>query len=107
MGKDKFIEDQISQAVARGKFDNLPGKGRPLDLDAYFSTPEDLRLCYSILKNGDFVPEEVQLLKDVEALKTRLANCSSDAERARIEKAVTEKMLGFNLLMDKRKGNRR
>jgi hypothetical protein len=106
MSKDKFIEDQISQAVARGEFDNLPGKGRPIDLDAYFNTPEDLRLCYSILKNGDFVPEEVQLLKDVEALKNRLANCSSEPERARIDKSVTEKMLGFNLLMEKRKRSR-
>ena len=56
MSIEKFIEDQISKAMAEGEFDNLPGKGQPIDLNAYFQTPESLRLCYSMLKNGDFAP---------------------------------------------------
>jgi len=30
-----------------------PGKGKPLDLGAYFATPEHLRMAYSILKRSN------------------------------------------------------
>ncbi len=51
------VEEQIKKAMAEGAFDNLAGKGKPLDLEGYFQTPEHLRMCFSILKSGDFVPE--------------------------------------------------
>ena len=63
MSLESFIEAQIKKAMAEGQFDDLPGKGKPIDLKAYFDTPEHLRMAYSILKKADFVPEEVQLLK--------------------------------------------
>jgi len=75
---EKFVEDQISKAVAAGEFDNLPGKGKPIDLRAYFETPEDLRLAYSILKSNDFAPQEVEVLKEIDALKKRLESCSDE-----------------------------
>ncbi len=28
-----YIEEQIQEAVARGEFDNLPGTGKPLNLE--------------------------------------------------------------------------
>ena len=64
-GLEKAVEEQIRQAMAEGKFNNLPGKGKPIDLEAYFQTPEHLRMAYSILKSAGFVPQEVQLLKDI------------------------------------------
>jgi len=100
MSLESFIEQQIKKAMAEGEFDDLPGKGQPIDLKAYFDTPEHLRMAYSILKNSDFVPEEVQLLKDIEALRAQLDSGRDDAERKRIEKAITEKRLAFNLLME-------
>ena len=56
-------EGAIRSAIERGEFDNLKGKGKPLDLNEYFDTPEDIRLGYTLLKNAGYVPEEVQLLK--------------------------------------------
>ena len=38
------IEELIKNAMARGEFDNLPGKGQPLDLSAHFAAPEDVRM---------------------------------------------------------------
>jgi hypothetical protein len=52
MSFHRNADEKIKQALARGEFDNLPGKGKPLDLDAYFATPEHLRMggdCF-----GDF-----------------------------------------------------
>ena len=103
MSLESAIEEQIRRAMAEGAFDDLPGKGKPLDLKAYFDTPEELRMCYSILKSADVIPEEVQLLKDVEALKARLASSADVGESEGIRKAIAEKTLAFRLLMDKRR----
>jgi len=100
MSIDKFIDDQIKKAIDKGEFDNLPGKGKPLDLDAYFATPEDLRIAYSVLKSSGFVPEEAQLLKDVESLKEALKNCPNDDEKIKIKKLIDEKMLKLNMLVE-------
>ncbi len=56
MSIENSIEEKIKQAIANGEFDNLAGKGKPLNFDAYFNTPEDLRVGYSILKSNNFVP---------------------------------------------------
>ena len=100
MSLESFIEQQIRKAIAEGEFDDLPGKGKPVDLRAYFDTPEDLRMAYSILKDANVVPEEVQLLKDIEALKAQLETCSDQEQRNQIEKAIREKRLTFNLLIE-------
>ena|ERR1044072_6084835 len=100
MSIDKFRDDQIKKAMDNGEFDNLPGKGKPLDLDAYFATPEDLRIAYSVLKSSGFVPEEAQLLKDVESLKEALKNCPDDDEKTRIRKLIDDKTLKLNLLVE-------
>ena len=62
MNFQKTVDEKIEEAIAKGEFDNLPGKGKPLDLDAYFATPERLRMGYSILKSADIIPEEMELL---------------------------------------------
>lgn len=100
MSIEKFIEDQISKAMADGEFDNLPGKGRPLDLNAYFQTPESLRLCYSILKNGNFAPPEVELLKEIESLKKQLESTTDEAQRKQLAKTITDKTLTFKMLVE-------
>jgi hypothetical protein len=106
MSIEKFVEDQIKKAMAEGEFDNLPGKGKPIDLDGYFQTPEHLRICHSILKNSQFVPEEVQMLKDIEALREKLASCSDEAQREQLTKTLSEKVLTFNLAMERYKRNK-
>ncbi len=69
MSFQKSVDEKIEEAIAKGEFDNLPGKGKPLDLDAYFATPEHLRMAYSILKSADIIPEEMELLREIEVLK--------------------------------------
>lgn len=106
MSIEKFVEDQIKKAMAEGEFDNLSGKGQPIDLDSYFQTPEHLRLCYSILKNSQIVPEEVQMLKDLEALREQIAACSDEAQKNQLTKTLRDKVLSFNLTMERYKRNK-
>ncbi len=65
MSLGKFIEEQIRNAIEAGEFDNLEGAGKPIDLDSYFATPEDLRMGYSVLKSNKFVPAEVDMLREI------------------------------------------
>ena len=55
-----IAEKKIAEALARGDFDDLPGRGRPLDLEEDPLVPEDLRMAYRILRNAGYVPEEVR-----------------------------------------------
>jgi hypothetical protein len=41
---DALVEERIKAAQQEGAFDNLPGKGKPLNLDDDAGVPEDLRL---------------------------------------------------------------
>jgi DnaJ homologue, subfamily C, member 28, conserved domain len=107
MSFDKLVEEKIREAMANGEFDNLPGKGKPLDLDAYFAAPEDMRVAYSMLKNAGFVPEEMELLKEMDSLKAALAKSSDEDERKRIKKRIDEGTIRFNMLVERRKGKRR
>jgi hypothetical protein len=97
------IEELIKDAIARGEFDNLQGKGKPLDLSTYFEAPEQLRMGYSMLKGGGFVPEEAQILKDLETLREELRSCTDDTRRKELSKVIQEKNLGYSLLMERLK----
>jgi hypothetical protein len=68
---DDLIERRIDEARRRGAFDDLPGSGRPLELDDDRLVPEELRVAWRILKNAGFVPPEVEALRDIDALLGR------------------------------------
>ncbi|HEX8161427.1 MAG TPA: DUF1992 domain-containing protein [Pyrinomonadaceae bacterium] len=97
------IEELIKQAIARGEFEDLPGKGKPLDLDAHFATPEHLRMGYSMLKGAEFVPEEVELLREMAGLREELKACPEGERRKELGKALQEKSLRYTLLMERAK----
>ena len=100
MFPEKFIEEKIREAMENGEFDNLPGKGKPLDLDAYFSTPAEVRLGYSVLKSAGCLPAEVELQKEIEELKAQLADCDDERKRREISKEIDGKTLKLNLMID-------
>src|SRR5262245_53216918 len=106
MSIEKFVEEQIRKAMEAGEFDNLPGKGKPVDLTGYFNTPEDLRMTYSILKSNNFVPEEVELLKEIEALKKQIDVSSDEVQRQILKKKVIEKRLVLSTLLEGRSRKR-
>jgi hypothetical protein len=97
------IEEIIREAMARGEFDNLPGAGKPIDLTAYFDTPEEVRLAYSVMKSAGILPQEAELLQEIAALKEKAEGTKDNAERARLLKAVERKRLEFNLMMERQK----
>lgn len=107
MSFEKIVEALIKDAQERGDFDNLKGKGQPIDLDAYFETPEDMRLAYSALKNAGIVSPEVELLQEISALKERLTSTFDEAQRSHIKKLLRDKELQLNLMIERQKKHRK
>ncbi len=106
MSIEKFIDEQIRKAIEAGEFENLPGKGKPIDLRAYFETPEELRMAYSILKSNDFAPQEVEVLKEIDALRSKLDSCTDEEQKDRLRNEISDKQLAFDLLIEKPKRRR-
>lgn len=63
-----LVEKRITDAIARGDFDNLPGAGKPLALDDDLLVPEEERIAVRIMKNAGCRPPEVERLAEVERL---------------------------------------
>jgi len=105
MSIESAIEQIIREGMLRGEFDNLKGKGKPLNLDDYFNTPEDVRMGFSILKSNDFVPEEVERLKEIAALREKLQASGGPEEKLALEKALRDKTLALSLILEKNKRN--
>ena len=105
MSFQKNVDEKIKEAIARGEFDNLPGKGKPLDLDAYFATPEHLRMGYSILTNAGIVPEEIDLLRQIENLKESLECSNDEIDRTALRRQLSEKLTRFQIRMEYNRRN--
>jgi hypothetical protein len=57
-----IAERRIEEAIARGEFANLPGAGRPIDLDDCDPImPPEARMAWRILKNAEVSPEQLVL----------------------------------------------
>ena len=56
--------------MERGEFDNLPGAGKPLDLDNNPFVPTELRMAYKVLKNAGVVPQEVETHNEIRSLES-------------------------------------
>jgi hypothetical protein len=101
MSLERLIEQMIREAMAEGEFDDLEGKGQPVDLSSYFATPEDFRAGHAVMKNAGVIPEEMQLLKDAHALRQELETCRTEEQRRALKKRLDQKMLRYNLLRER------
>ncbi len=99
----KSVDETIREAIERGEFENLKNKGKKLNLDDYFNTPEELRVGYSVLKSAEFIPEEVTMLKEINELKEKLAQQDDPNLRKKLQIELNDKQLKYNLLTERGK----
>jgi len=96
---EKIALQRIEEAMEQGEFDNLPGRGRPLDLsEDPFERPEN-RLANKILRNAGISPPEVSLRKELASLKSQLAASRSKEERESLMREIKTLVLRINLMM--------
>jgi hypothetical protein len=77
----KLAENRILEAMKAGEFDNLRGRGQPLDLNDDSHIPPELRMAYKILKNADCLPPELTLRQEVVQLQDLVAAMPDEAEK--------------------------
>jgi hypothetical protein len=96
-GFDKIVERTIKEAMERGEFDELPGRGERLKLEDDSHVPEDLRLAYKILKNADCLPPELELKKEIRQTEDLLENVPDEKEKYRLIKRINFQIMKLNM----------
>jgi hypothetical protein len=94
----RIAEQRILEAQRNGEFDNLPGKGKPLQLEDMSWVPEELRIGYHVLKNAHVLPPEAELLKDIHTLEDLLKHVEDEGERRALAKSIQWKMIRLDML---------
>lgn len=106
---DQIAEARIQEAIERGELRDLPGEGKPLQLENDSTIPEELRVAYRLLKNAGFLPPELQLrkeLREAEQLLQQLPESERSRARARLEllqlRLAASRRQPMNLLLEDR-----
>ena len=100
MAWERIAENRIREAMQAGEFDDLPGAGKPVDLEGYFKLPEHLRVAFSILKSANCVPAEVELLNEIAMLERQLESAPEDGKRA-IRRALTDRRTQLAVVLER------
>jgi hypothetical protein len=93
---DKRIED----AMEEGKFDNLPGKGEPIEIDEA-PADEKARMTWwalRIMRQGGFVPDEVRWRKSVDKMKAELHRATDEDAARKLCEQINELVNKLNTM---------
>src|SRR6476659_5862391 len=96
----RLADRRIEEAMREGKFDNLAGAGKPLDLEP-MPADENARLTWwalRILRQNDFTPHEVRWRKMVDGLKAELAGATSADRIKKLVSQINELVRKINTL---------
>jgi DnaJ-like protein len=85
---ETIAEIRIRAALDEGFFSNLPGQGKPLNLDDDCSIPEDLRLTFKILKNAGCLPVEMELSREIYNLRQMLKAAIDENSRKELRREL-------------------
>jgi hypothetical protein len=94
---DRIAEERIQQAQEEGVFDDLPGKGKPLNLEDDSSVPEDLRLTYKVLKNSNCLPIEMEVRKEIFNVRQLLIAAVDEETRRELRRELNLLILEMNV----------
>lgn len=64
---ESMAERMLREAIEAGEFDNLPGKGQPIDLTENPFEDPDLRVVHKLLREAGFAPAWIEERKDIDA----------------------------------------
>ncbi len=94
----RLAENRILQAIEAGEFDNLQGKGQPLNLEDDSHIPPELRMAYKILKNADCLPPELVLRQEVVQLQDLVAAMPDEAEKLKQMRRLNFLIMKLNMM---------
>ncbi|MGO8763208.1 MAG: DnaJ family domain-containing protein [Desulfobaccales bacterium] len=94
----KLAENRIQVAMEAGDFDDLTGKGQPLNLEEDSHIPLELRMAYKILKNADCLPPELELRQEVLHLQDLVAAMPDEAEKLKQMRRLNFLVMKLNMM---------
>lgn len=63
---ESLIDKKIREAMEHGEFDNLAGRGEPIDLSENPFEDPDWRTAHRMLRNAGFAPAWIEERKDID-----------------------------------------
>jgi hypothetical protein len=102
---EDLVERKIQEAQERGAFDNLRGRGQPLNLETN-PYARDWELGFKILKDGGFAPTWVEASREMEAALARVEQARQSwpgrpGERASARRAYVDRVEAANTHIDR------
>ncbi len=96
----RLAERRIEEAMKEGKFDNLRGKGQPIELED-MPIDENARATWwalRIMRQNDFTPDEVRWRKQVDLLREAIARLLDESKLPELVTRVNELVRKINTL---------
>jgi len=78
-----IAERKISEAIEEGLLNIEAWRNRPLPPSNDSLIPEDLRIAYKMLKNGGYLPPEIETRKKIQQLEDLIA--ATEDEHTRVK----------------------
>lgn len=94
----RIAENRILEAIEAGLFENLQGKGQPLNLEDDSHVPPELRMAYKILKNAGCLPPELELRQEVLTLQDLVAGLEDEAEKLKQMRRLNFLMMKLGMM---------
>jgi DnaJ family protein C protein 28 len=73
------VEELLRKAIEEGKFDNLPGKGKPLHIEENPNADPEWELAYHLIKESGFTLPWIITIREIE---TDIEKASEDLQHA-------------------------
>lgn len=96
----RLAERRIEEAMREGKFDNLPGAGKPIELES-LPADENARAMWwalKLLRQNDVIPDEVRWRKQIDLLRSKLADAKDEGVVRLIVRQINELVRKLNTL---------
>ena len=103
MTYDDITGRWVREAEKSGELRANKHFGKKINLqDEFAQTPEELKIAFKVLKNSGFVPGEVNLFRELEGLRKKLAEETDEDERKAIQKQMADKQLKIQLFAEQK-----
>jgi len=96
----RLAERRIEEAMREGKFDNLEGAGKPLELED-MPADENTRMTWwaiRILRQNDVIPDEIRWRKALDHLRGALATVRDESRLAHVVRQINDLVHKINTL---------
>ncbi len=96
-------EQRIRKAYQDGEFNELPGFGKPMDLNDDAGIPEELKMAHRMMKNAGYSTEEAGLKREMMRIEDLIRTCEDDIEAKSLHRELNEKVLKYNAMLSKKR----